>query len=50
VRKAGEEPPNPILINKDNKFLVDRLLDERILKKKVKYLIKWVGYPDYDNI
>jgi hypothetical protein len=40
VRKAGEESPDPILIDKDNKFLMDRLPDERILKKKIEYLIK----------
>jgi hypothetical protein len=40
VRKAGEEFPNLILIDKNNKFLINRLLDERILKEKIKYLIK----------
>jgi hypothetical protein len=50
VRKAGEKSPNPILIDKDNKFLVNRLLDERISKKKIEYLVKWIGYPDYNNI
>jgi hypothetical protein len=40
VRKAGEEFPNPILIDKNDRFLVDRLLNERILKKKIKYLVK----------
>jgi hypothetical protein len=40
VRKADEESPNFILIDKNDRFLIDRLLDERILKKKFKYLIK----------
>jgi hypothetical protein len=40
VRKAGEKPPNPILIDENNKFLINRLLNERILKRKIKYLIK----------
>jgi hypothetical protein len=40
VRRAGEELPDPISIDEDNRFLMDRLLDERISKKKIKYLIK----------
>jgi hypothetical protein len=40
VRRAGEEFSDPILIDKNNRFLIDRLLDERISKGKIKYLIK----------
>jgi hypothetical protein len=40
VRKAGEESLGLILIDKDDRFLIDRLLDERISKGKIKYLIK----------
>jgi hypothetical protein len=40
VRKAGEESPGSISIDKNNRFPIDRLLDEKILKRKIKYLIK----------
>jgi hypothetical protein len=40
VRKAGEEFPDPILIDENNRFLIDRLLDEKISKEKIEYLIK----------
>jgi hypothetical protein len=40
VRRASEEFPDSILIDEDNRFLIDRLLNERISKKKIKYLIK----------
>jgi hypothetical protein len=40
VRKAGEEFPDSILIDKDDKFLIDRLLNEKFLKEKIEYLIK----------
>jgi hypothetical protein len=40
VRKADEKSSNPISINKNDRFLINRLLNERILKGKVKYLIK----------
>jgi hypothetical protein len=50
VRRAGEEFSDSILIDEDNRFLINRLLDERISKRKIKYLIKWIGYPNYNNI
>jgi hypothetical protein len=40
VRKADEESPDLILIDKNNRFMIDRLLNERILKEKIEYLIK----------
>jgi hypothetical protein len=40
MRKAGEELSGPILIDKNNRFLIDHLLDERILKGRIEYLIK----------
>jgi hypothetical protein len=40
VRRVGEEFPDPILIEEDDRFLINRLLDERISKRKIKYLIK----------
>jgi hypothetical protein len=40
VRRVGEESPNSILIDEDDKFLINRLLDERISKGKIKYLVK----------
>jgi hypothetical protein len=40
VRKADEKSLNLILINKNNKFLINRLLNEKISKEKIKYLIK----------
>jgi hypothetical protein len=40
VRKAGEESPDSILIDKDDIFLMNYLLNERISKKRIEYLIK----------
>jgi hypothetical protein len=40
VRKIGEELSDLILIDKDDKFLINRLLNERISKGKIEYLIK----------
>jgi hypothetical protein len=40
VRKAGERFSGPISIDKNDRFLINRLLNERILKRKIEYLIK----------
>jgi hypothetical protein len=50
MRKADEKFPDPILIDKNDRFLMDCLLNERISKGRIKYLINWTGYPDYNNI
>jgi hypothetical protein len=50
VRKIGEESSNLILIDEDDKLLINRLLDERISKEKIEYLIKWIRYSDHNNI
>jgi hypothetical protein len=50
VRRADEESPNPILIDENNRFLINRLLKERISKEEIEYLIKWIEYPDHNNI
>ncbi|ELA41821.1 uncharacterized protein VICG_01173 [Vittaforma corneae ATCC 50505] len=30
-------------------FDVERILDDRVVKGKKQYLIKWIGYPDSEN-
>jgi hypothetical protein len=50
VRKAGEEFSDFILIDENDRFLINRLLDERILKEKIEYLVKWIEYSDHNNI
>jgi hypothetical protein len=40
VRKAGEKLPDSILIDEDDKFLMNYLLNERISKEKIEYLMK----------
>jgi hypothetical protein len=50
VRRTGEESPDFILIDENNRFLMNHLLDERISKRRIKYLVKWTRYSDYNNI
>src|SRR6201996_7558434 len=43
--------PPPDLINKEEEYEVEQILDSRVRgrNRKVQYLVKWVGYPDSDN-
>jgi len=37
--------PPPILVNGQEEFLVNKILDSRRVDDKVQYLIDWEGYP-----
>ena len=30
-------------------YTVEKILDKRIVNKKEEYLVKWQGFPDYEN-
>ena len=34
---------------KDNVYLIEKVLDEKIVKGQKKYLVKWLGYPESQN-
>lgn len=42
-------PPPPIEIDDDLEFEVEAILDSRIRRKKLEYLIKWKGYSVSEN-
>jgi hypothetical protein len=52
---AGRNPPRPegIDIEGQTEFVVEKILDSRVLntgrRKKVEYLVKWLGYDDSEN-
>ena len=37
-------PPRPDVINGEEEYEIDRILDSRIYRKQLQYLIKWKGY------
>ena len=51
--KEGQEaemPEEPILINGQEEYEVERILRERISRGKLQLLIRWKGYgPEYDT-
>ena len=48
---ANYTRPPPDLINNEEEYEVEEILDSRVRgrKRQVQYLVKWVGYPDSDN-
>ena len=40
MRRAGEEPPELISFNKNDRYQVESIRKERILKDKIQFLIK----------
>jgi hypothetical protein len=41
-------PPAPITIDDAPEYEVERILDHRTRRRHLEYLVKWVGYPEYD--
>ena len=44
-----DERPEPILVDGEEQYVVEAILDSRHYYRKVQYLVKWQGYPDSDN-
>ena len=41
--------PLPEIIEDQPEYEVERIVDRRIRYRKLQYLVKWKGYPDYEN-
>jgi len=44
-----DPPPPPELIDNDVEYEVEEVLDSRMYRRKLQYLVKWKGYPHEDN-
>ena len=49
ARRTGEEPPEPIDIDGEPEFEVERILDAHGKGKKRKWLVRWKGWSDDDD-
>ena len=43
-------PPPPDIVDDHEEYEVEKILDARMRRGKVQYLVKWKGYPDVDNL
>jgi Chromo (CHRromatin Organisation MOdifier) domain len=44
------EPAPPVVIDEEEEYEVRQILDSRLRRKKLQYLVQWVGYdqPDWE--
>ncbi|XP_069615942.1 uncharacterized protein [Ranitomeya imitator] len=42
-------PPDPVLIDGQEEFVVEKILDSRIHRGRLQYLVKWQGYSVEEN-
>ena len=43
------DPPPPVIIDDGVQYEVEEILDAKISRRRLVYLIKWKGYPDSEN-
>ncbi|CAJ0965862.1 unnamed protein product, partial [Ranitomeya imitator] len=43
------DPPAPVLVEGEMEYIVEKILDSRISRRKLQYLVKWKGYGQEDN-
>ncbi|XP_073439022.1 uncharacterized protein [Dendrobates tinctorius] len=42
-------PPAPVLVDGHEQYVVEKILDSRIFRRKLQYLVKWQGYSVKEN-
>jgi len=40
------QPPPPIIVDNEEEWEVEEILDSRHIRRKLQYLVKWRGYPE----
>jgi hypothetical protein len=42
----GQHPPSPlpVVVNEEEEYLVEKILDSRIRHQKLEFVVKWSGY------
>src|SRR4051794_14832228 len=43
--RASKDAPDPVIVNGEAVYYVERILDARLRRNRPHYLVQWVGYP-----
>lgn len=49
-RQVNAEPPPVVETETDDTYIIEKLLDKRITRGKVRYLVKWLGWGNEHNV
>ena len=41
-----QPPPIPIIVDENPEWEVEEILDSKLVRKTLKYLVRWVGYDE----
>jgi Chromo (CHRromatin Organisation MOdifier) domain len=47
--RRSAPPPPPVLVDGEEHFTVEKILDSRVRRGRLQYLVKWKGYDDGHN-
>ena len=47
--RRSKLPPPPVIIDKQSEYEVENVLDSKLLRRRLFYLVKWKGYPISEN-
>ena len=48
-REVKQLPLPAVLVNDHEEFEIEQILARRSHRCRIEYLVKWVGYPEYDT-
>ena len=47
--RRQNRPPEPVIVDGENYYEIEKILDSRMRYRRVEYLVKWQGYNDSHN-
>ena len=50
VEKQRKTPPKPVIIEGEEEFEVEKILNKRTVRGKEKFLVRWKGYMAEEDI